>query len=673
MQNSEAAAYKLKKSSETRETPTGVRNKIKRIMFMTALTFLVSSVPLAGSSMAGAVAMTACTASASRRNLYLMLPSALGMMLQIRHGIDGYSDLAAMVISGIFFASAANIRFKPVHKAVITACISIICTSIYRLASVTLYKIDPQTLICEGLMVFALIFIFSNFLQSAAVLYSIGSPEKGREEQDTMLSLTAFSAVSVMIFCGTGLDFMVWAFVVFISLWALAYTGAEQSLTVTFASGMMAALAGQTQWGILVSLMAGTAAASLIDGISGLRFRRFMQNRSNRHNRISDGCEDDDTSEEIQNQGNGRQDFARKKNYRWLETRQIIRIIILTTIYVMTCTALKYPDSGVVLGVDAYTLMTAAAAFLALSWKAGDRMQRIITTFASGSEQSRGHGAASREAQQQLRCGEDEMAALDELYSTYLDSRSMLANQFELTRQILEKTRLRLHAKSGLSGTNDGDRYRFETEIAVSQCAALGGINGDCCGWQDIGDGRMAIVLSDGMGKGKKAASESLMVVRTVLSLLRAGVSAETVLKTINSVMLMKDDGDSFATLDLVIADRKNGRGTFYKIGAAPTLLRRKDHIEKMKLPAVPLGIVNGLKVRYMEASLRRGDWIIMMSDGVSDGGTNHSMVGDLSETAVKIRSDNPQVMSDLILDQAADSYALRERDDMTVIAVKLK
>ena len=264
------------------------------------------------------------------------------------------------------------------------------------------------------------------------------------------------------------------------------------------------------------------------------------------------------------------------------------------------------------------------------------------------------------------------MAALDELYRTYLDSRSMLANQFELTRQILEKTRRRLSRKARTGVDCDEGAYRFHADIAASQCAALGGINGDCCGWQDIGDGQIAIVLSDGMGKGKKAASESLMVVRTVLSLLRSGVRADTALKTINSVMLMKDDGDSFATLDLVIADQRSGRAKFYKIGAAPTLLRRKDHIEEMKLSAVPLGIVNGLKVRYMEATLRRGDWIIMMSDGVSDGGTNRSLVGDISETAAKIRSDNPQVMSDLILDQAADSYALRERDDLTVVVAKL-
>ena len=216
-----------------------------------------------------------------------------------------------------------------------------------------------------------------------------------------------------------------------------------------------------------------------------------------------------------------------------------------------------------------------AAAFTVVNWKAGRKMEEIAGAFAwggsagaAGQIYGSGGDAGSGSALQLLADGEQEMAALDELYSTYLDSRSMLANQFELTRQILEKTRRRLSRRARTGVDCDEGAYRFHADIAASQCAALGGINGDCCGWQDIGDGQIAIVLSDGMGKGKKAASESLMVVRTVLSLLRSGVRADTALKTINSVMLMKDDGDSFATLDLVIADQRSGRAKFYKIGS---------------------------------------------------------------------------------------------------------
>ena len=73
-------------------------------------------------------------------------------------------------------------------------------------------------------------------------------------------------------------------------------------------------------------------------------------------------------------------------------------------------------------------------------------MEEIAGAFAwggsagtAGQTYGSGGGAGSGSALQLLADGEQEMAALDELYSTYLDSRSMLANQFELTRQILRK------------------------------------------------------------------------------------------------------------------------------------------------------------------------------------------------------------------------------------------
>lgn len=671
MQEPGTTAFRPARPEDRRKT-SAVRSRIAGVFFMTVLAFLMSSVPMSGGCFPGAAALTACTASASRRNLYLAVPSLLAILLQIRHGSDAYGSLAAVVICGAFFAAASTAVTRQLYTAIIAACVMIISESICRLAGGAVYRIRPEDLIAGGLTVFCLVFIFDIFIKTiqtmkAAVPYGTGSPGDRRYAGSTMMPLTAFASVSVMAFCGTGLGFMVWAFIIFISLWALAYLTPEQAVLVTFIGGVTSAAAGQPQWGILVSLLAGAAAASFFDDISGTAAWRHGSGRGFTAGQPSAEAEQDNRTSPCTSRA------TRTK------LKKDLRTIILVLIYISTCVAVGSAGDGVILGVDTYTLLTAAAAFAVVNWKAGSKMEKIAVAFAwggpsgaAGQTYGSGGGAATDSALQLLADGEQEMAALDELYSTYLDSRSMLANQFELTRQILEKTHRRLSRSMRTSPDCDEGAYRFHVEIAASQCAALGGINGDCCGWQDIGDGRTAIVLSDGMGKGKKAASESLMVVRTVLSLLRSGVSADATLKTINSVMLMKDDGDSFATLDLAIADQRSGRAKFYKIGAAPTLLRRKDHIEEMRLSAVPLGIVNGLKVRYMEATLRRGDWIIMMSDGVSDGGTDRSLVGDISETAAKIRSDNPRVMSDLILDQAADSYALRERDDLTVIVAKL-
>ncbi|MDO4545710.1 MAG: SpoIIE family protein phosphatase, partial [Bacillota bacterium] len=70
---------------------------------------------------------------------------------------------------------------------------------------------------------------------------------------------------------------------------------------------------------------------------------------------------------------------------------------------------------------------------------------------------------------------------------------------------------------------------------------------------------------------------------------------------------------------------------------------------------------------------LRKDDWIIMMSDGVSDGGDGKGFLSQIKETAVNVRSSDPQTMCDLILNQAADSYIGRERDDLTVMVARVQ
>ena len=245
MQDPGTAECRPAKSEEKRTTST-VRSRIAGVFFMTVLTFLMSSVPLGGGCFPGATALTACTASASRRNLYLAVPSLLAILLQIRRGSDAYGSLAAVVICGVFFAAASAAVTRQLYTAIIAACVMIISESICRLAGGAVYRIRPEDLIVEGLTVFCLVFIFHIFMQTiqtmkAAVPYGTGSPGDHRYAGSTMLPLTAFASVSIIAFCGTGLDFMVWAFIVFISLWALAYLTPAQAMLVTFIGGVTSA------------------------------------------------------------------------------------------------------------------------------------------------------------------------------------------------------------------------------------------------------------------------------------------------------------------------------------------------------------------------------------------------------------------------------------------------
>ena len=61
------------------------------------------------------------------------------------------------------------------------------------------------------------------------------------------------------------------------------------------------------------------------------------------------------------------------------------------------------------------------------------------------------------------------------------------------------------------------------------------------------------------------------------------------------------------------------------------------------------------------------------MSDGgVGGNGRNDVFLSVLKETAAKVRSADPATMSDLILNQAADSYIGKERDDLTVLTARI-
>ncbi len=426
-----------------------------------------------------------------------------------------------------------------------------------------------------------------------------------QQPPSSRLPLTAFIIVSLMAVSGLGLSFIMWPAMIFMVLWVLSCASAGDAMLAAAAGGLAAYLMGQGQWGLMATIMLGILAAS----------------------------------------------YAKAHGS-----------VLMAFAFAGACFLAGSSESGVVLGMDKYTLLIPVMLFVAFYWRFGDGMRKFMNRFAGENV-----GAETEDTflENILKDKSSQMSDLTELYSTYLDSRAVMANQFNLTRQVIDDIRW-LASKQGRRAASR-DRDRFGVDIAISQCAASGVINGDCCGWQDLGDGRVVMVVSDGMGKGKKAAAESLMVTRTMISLLKSGVTVDLALKMINTIMLMKDNEDSYATLDMVTVDKQSGKAKFYKIGAAPTLIRRRSNVEEVKLSAVPLGIVNGLKVRYVETTLKKDDWIIMMSDGVSDGGLQK-----IKETTADVRSTDPQTMSDLIMNRAADSYIGRERDDLTVMVARI-
>ena len=250
---------------------------------------------------------------------------------------------------------------------------------------------------------------------------------------------------------------------------------------------------------------------------------------------------------------------------------------------------------------------------------------------------------------------------------------------------------------------------KIEVKIGYASCPAAE-ISGDAVISCGLPGGSRALILSDGMGKGIKAAAGSRLVVRRLRKNLKEGMSVARAIKEVNRYMIEQalrlyqkekscDTGvcEEFATVDLTIIDQLTCRARFYKMGAATSFLVRDGKVRRIAREALPIGIIPSLKLTHISARLKAGDIIVMVSDGITEADRNdmeawwlEEYLSNFVETAtkefrpeaatkefrqaaeVKERSAaiSPRQLASEILAMASSRYGERERDDLTVAAV---
>ena len=159
-----------------------------------------------------------------------------------------------------------------------------------------------------------------------------------------------------------------------------------------------------------------------------------------------------------------------------------------------------------------------------------------------------------------------------------------------------------------------GQRYRPE----VSVCSAgLEAANGDRCLWFAGTQCRYYILLCDGMGTGIGAEAEGKTAGNLLKRLLSAGYPAEYALRSLNSLCSLRGSAGA-VTVDLAQIDLERGKVELYKWGAAPSYLLSDGMAEKIGTAGTPPGLsVTQCRETVDKLSLRRGETLVLMSDGV--------------------------------------------------------
>lgn len=211
------------------------------------------------------------------------------------------------------------------------------------------------------------------------------------------------------------------------------------------------------------------------------------------------------------------------------------------------------------------------------------------------------------------------------------------------------------------------ERPNFKMSFGFSQYSAEGKLCGDTVKIVNDSKGHLIFIISDGMGKGGRAALDGAMGAGLLSKLLSAGFGFDSSLKVVNSALLVKSSDESLATLDCACVDLFTGKCEFYKAGAPLSYIVKNNSISKCELSSMPAGILRGIEFAKRTTVLNVDDEIILMSDGVTDAG-EEALLNFLKYED----SDNPNEKAQAILDFAVSHTPERHRDDMSVIVAKL-
>lgn len=209
---------------------------------------------------------------------------------------------------------------------------------------------------------------------------------------------------------------------------------------------------------------------------------------------------------------------------------------------------------------------------------------------------------------------------------------------------------------------------KLETGIAESSANEL---SGDSVKITALSGGKAVIMLSDGMGTGKRAASESNMVIKLLSKLLSVGFEAINAVRLINSIMLMLNESSSFATVDVCIIDLHTGNAKLIKTGAEPSYIKRDNELEVIRASALPIGMIAEAEAEEFETRLKKGDMLIMITDGIESKQTGDMWLRSFIESE---RSDiSAKDMANKLICRAYSELLSDADDDMTAVVVKIK
>lgn len=200
-------------------------------------------------------------------------------------------------------------------------------------------------------------------------------------------------------------------------------------------------------------------------------------------------------------------------------------------------------------------------------------------------------------------------------------------------------------------------------------------MNGDYVYFLQDDGHHVSVAVTDVVGKGVPAALCMSMVKYGLDTLEYANNNPSYVLEVLNRIIEKSVDDSMFVSLFYGRFDVENNIFTYGSAGHEPALYynAKEDKFYDLESKGLLLGILPEVKYRQSEIHLNDGDFIIMLTDGVTEFRKLDELDSRelIREIAIKFKHLNAQQMCDELYKQILHYQNYQLEDDFTVVIMK--
>jgi serine phosphatase RsbU (regulator of sigma subunit) len=199
--------------------------------------------------------------------------------------------------------------------------------------------------------------------------------------------------------------------------------------------------------------------------------------------------------------------------------------------------------------------------------------------------------------------------------------------------------------------------------------------SGDTLEMMERPGGGLSFVLVDGQGSGQGAKAISHLVAQKTVSLLAEGVRDGAAARAAHDFLYALRQGKVSADLNIVSFDLVSRTVVLSRNSGVPIYVVDAGGVRAVDQQSQPIGIYVRTKPAICEIPISPGTYIVVVTDGVPEGGLRFGQPLDLLTTLTDLISQegmSAQTLADGLLDAAIAADHGRPADDMSVLVLSV-